>query len=168
MIKINTNIFRNNLVEYALTFINKKYTWGACGPNEFDCSGFTWYIYKTLFDIDITKNGHGLNNTTKQMTSNIGNLVKYASNDKKKKKYINNLNLGDLVFFHKKNLNDNTSHNNNYSNHVGIYIGNNEFIHASLDKDKVVINTFDNYWLKILVASKDIIGNIYKNNDFIA
>ena len=90
MIKINIDIFRGNLVEYALNFLNKKYTWGAKGPAEFDSAGFPWYIYKISFDVDIN-NGYGLDDTTKQMTSDIGILVEYVGDIQEKKKYIDNI-----------------------------------------------------------------------------
>ena len=162
MIKINIDIFRGNLVEYALTFLNKKYTWGAKGPAEFDSAGFTWYVYKILFDVDIN-NGYGLDDTTKQMTSDIGILVKYVGDIQEKKKYIDNIKIGDLLFFHTKDLEDTgTLANNKYPGHVGIYIGDNRFIHASSDCEMVVISEIDDNLLKIMVASKDIISYIFK------
>ena len=162
MIKINIDIFRGNLVEYALTFLNKKYTWGAKGPAEFDSAGFTWYVYKILFDVDIN-NGYGLDDTTKQMTSDIGILVKYVGDIQEKKKYIDNIKIGDLLFFHTKDLEaTGTLANNKYPGHVGIYIGDNRFIHASSDREMVVISEIDDNLLKIMVASKDIISDIFK------
>lgn len=166
MININIEIFRHNIVEYALTFLNKKYTWGSYGNLEFDEAGFTWYIYKILFDIDINENGYGLDDTTKQMTSSVGNLTIYIENDSNKNKYINNINIGDLVFFHKKSLDDNVAlANNRYPGDVGIYIGNNKFIHASNTCNKITIDQLDDYWLKILVASKDIVDSILKRDN---
>ncbi|WP_418896403.1 NlpC/P60 family protein [Terrisporobacter othiniensis] len=34
------------IIEYAKTLFGKKYVWTDEGPNTFDCSGFTWYVYK--------------------------------------------------------------------------------------------------------------------------
>ena len=68
---INTDFFRYNIVEYAYTFLNKKYIWGAKGPHEFDEGSLVWYIYKALFDIDIIKDGYGSNDTSKILTSSI-------------------------------------------------------------------------------------------------
>ena len=161
MIKINNNFYKNNIVEYAKTFLEKKYTWGATGPEEFDCSSFTKYIYKELFNINIEKNGYGIGDTTKQMTSSIGTLTKYKENDPNKEKYLNKINIGDLLFFHRQSPNDNTpTPQNRYPGHVGIYIGNNKFIHASKDAGKIIISPLNNYWIKLLVASKNILKNI--------
>ena len=161
MIKINIDIFRNNIKDYALTFINKKYTWGANGPNEFDSPGFTWYVFKILFNKDINKDGYGIDNTTNQMTNNIGSLKVYIEDDNNKKEYLNDIKIGDLIFFHQKSLDDDKPlPNNEYPGHVGIYIGDNKFIHSSSNDEKIVINTLDKYWLKIMVASRDIISGI--------
>lgn len=164
MIKINIDLYRNNVIEYCNTFLNKKYIWGSRGPDEFDCSGFTWYIYEMLFKIDIEKNGYGIGDTTKQMTSSIGKLKEYKEDDNNKKEYIKELKPGDLVFFHRQSLEDTCPKpNNRYPGHVGIYIGDNKFIHASKDAKKIIISNFDDYWTKVLVASKDIISNIIPN-----
>ena len=45
------NFYRNNLIEFALLQLNKKYTWNSRGPDEFDCSGLTYYVYKELQEI---------------------------------------------------------------------------------------------------------------------
>lgn len=161
MIKININNFRNNVKDYALTFLDKKYTWGSSGPDEFDSAGFTWYIFKILFNKDINEDGYGLDNTTKQMTNNIGNLKVYIKNDINKERYLKDINIGDLIFFHQKSLTDDKpSLNNEYPGHVGIYIGDNKFIHASSNAEKIVINTLDKYWLDILVASRDVVSGL--------
>ena len=88
MIKINIDSYRKNIVDYAYTFLDKKYVWDSQGPEEFDCSGLTWYIFKELFNIDINKTGYGIGDTTKQMTSTIGNLKVYKEDDPNKNKYI--------------------------------------------------------------------------------
>lgn len=161
MIKIKVNIYRNNIVEYAYTFLGKKYVWDCQGPDEFDCSGFTWYIFKELFNVDINETGYGVGDTTKQMTSDIGILKVYKENDNNKKKYIDDINTGDLVFFHRQSLDEDTpTISNRYPGHVGVYVGNNKFIHASSDEGKIVVSEFDDYWISVLVASKDIISNI--------
>lgn len=163
MIKINKDLYRNNVVEYAYTFLNKKYVWGARGPDIFDCSGFTWYIYKMLFKINIEENGYGEGDTTKQMTSNVGLIKEYLESDPNKKEYIKDISPGDILFFHRQSLNETTPKpTNRYPGHVGIYIGNNKFIHASSDEEKIIISNLDEYWTNILVASKDIITDIIR------
>lgn len=53
--------------------------------------------------------------------------------------------------------------NNKYPGHCGIYLGNNEFIHSSKVKGKVVISNFtkNDYWKRVLVASKDVFDGNY-------
>ena len=45
---------------------------------------------------------YGINDTGKQMTSDIGKITVYNENDLNKDKYLKNINKGDLVFFHTK------------------------------------------------------------------
>lgn len=117
-----------SLVEYSYKFIGKPYVWGATGPNSFDCSGFTSYVYR--------KFGYYLPHYT-------GAQVEMGSAVNKK-----NLKSGDLVFF-------NTTGSNS---HVGIYIGNGRFIHASSGKDQVTIsNLGDSYYSSRYSAARRII-----------
>lgn len=90
--------------------IGKPYVWGANGPNSFDCSGLVRYVYKNALGKDIPRVSYD--------QSKFGQAV-----DKK------NLQPGDLVFF--------DTMNKGRVSHVGMYIGNDEFIHASNPKDGV-------------------------------
>lgn len=96
--------------------LGKRYVWGATGGrNTFDCSGLTTYVYK--------QNGIKLPRRAIAQ-SRVGKRVKRE-----------NLKKGDLVFF------DTSKRRKGYVNHVGIYIGDNKFIHASSAKKKVVITS---------------------------
>lgn len=153
--------YRRNIVDMSMIQLGKSYTWGMKGPDEFDEAGLSFYIFKELFGIDIEKDGYGNNEITKQLTNSIGNLSQYIEKDANKKKYLNNIGVGDLVFFHTKSLNEfQPTTNNQYPGHVGIYIGDNKFIHVSLEEEKVILNELDNEWLKRLVASRDIISSV--------
>lgn len=90
--------------------IGKPYVWGANGPNSFDCSGLVRYVYKNALGKDIPRVSYD--------QSKFGQAV-----DKK------NLQPGDLVFF--------DTMNKGRVSHVGMYVGNDEFIHASNPKDGV-------------------------------
>lgn len=155
------NSYRNNIVELASIHLGKNYVWNGFGPDDFDNAGLTTYIFKELFGVDILKNGYGLDNTTKQMTNSIGTLRKYRENDSNKTKYLEDIKVGDLVFFHTQALEDNQpTPNNRYPGHVGIYIGDKKFIHASLEEEKIIISLLEETWLKKLVASRDIVSGI--------
>ena len=42
------DLYRKNIIDLALTKLDKKYVWGAVGDEEFDCSGFTYYVFYEL------------------------------------------------------------------------------------------------------------------------
>jgi len=110
--KVNSS----KIIKLAQTKLGRRYVWGATGKrNTFDCSGFTTYVCK--------KNGI--------------QLPRRAIEQSKYGKYVsrNNLKPGDLIFF------DTSKRRKGYVNHVGIYLGNNKFIHASSAKKKVVITS---------------------------
>jgi len=108
----------NKIISLAKQKLGHKYVWGAVGQKEtFDCSGLTQYVYK--------KNGINLPRTSLKQSK----YGKYVSR--------NQLKPGDLVFF------DTSKEHKGYVNHVGIYIGNGEFLHASSAKKKVVISKLD-------------------------
>jgi len=104
----------------AKSKLGRRYVWGAVGPGTFDCSGFTSYVYK--------KTGINIPRTSRQQ-SKYGKLV-----DRK------HLRPGDLIFF------DTSRARRGYVNHVGMYIGNNQFIHASSAKKRVVITNLKNFY----------------------
>jgi len=69
----------NAIVSYAYQFLGKPYVFGAVGPDEFDCSGFTKYVYDKIAGVDITRTTH----TQIQQGKSIP---------------LSELKLGDLVF----------------------------------------------------------------------
>ncbi|HSR74378.1 MAG TPA: NlpC/P60 family protein [Sulfurovum sp.] len=106
------------IISVAKEKLGKRYVWGASGnKNTYDCSSFVKYVYR--------KNGIDLPRTS-IMQSKVGKFVKRDE-----------LRKGDLIFF------DTSKRRRGYVNHVGIYIGNNKFIHASSAKKKVVITSLD-------------------------
>ena len=127
----DTSINENDLVSYSNTFLGMKYLWGGTTPailditgkyisGGFDCSGFVQYVYK--------KFGMNLPRTSMDQV-NKGVSVK-----------INNLKMGDLVFF-KTNLALPQE-----ISHVGIYIGNNKFIHSPNSHDVIKISELTGYY----------------------
>jgi LysM repeat protein len=102
--------------------LGKRYVWGAQGPYCFDCSGFTSYVCK--------KSGVKLPRRSIEQ-SKVGKRVSRKE-----------LKPGDLVFF------DTSRRRRGYVNHVGIYLGNNKFIHASSAKRRVVIASLDKPFYK--------------------
>lgn len=108
----------HRITSLAKTKLGRKYVWGASGNKDtYDCSSFVKYVYK--------KNGIELPRTS-IMQSKVG---KYVKRDELQK--------GDLIFF------DTSKKRKGYVNHVGIYLGDNKFIHASSAKKKVVITSLN-------------------------
>jgi len=107
----------DEIIDTAKEFLGTKYVWAANGPDCFDCSGFTKYVYKQNGITLPRYSGH---------QAKVGIAVSFDELEK-----------GDLVFF-------DTEHKfRGKVNHVGIYIGNHKFIHASSAKKKVIITSFD-------------------------
>ncbi len=100
----------------AKKFLGYRYVWGATGPNKFDCSGFTQKVFKI---------------------SGI-NLPRVSREQAKVGKYIsfNALKKGDMVFF------DTKHRKTGKVNHVGIYLEDGKFIHASSGGKRVMITNF--------------------------
>jgi putative cell wall-binding protein len=131
----------NSIVDEAEKYVGVRYSFGGTSPSTgFDCSGYTQYIYKQ-FNITIPR-------TTSQQW-NFGKSI-----DR------NSLKPGDIVFF-----------SNTYKagiSHDGIYIGNNEFIHAS--SSGVRITSLNNsYWGPKYTGARrvlDSLPRIYGANRF--
>jgi|GEM_PF-3804453 len=92
---------QTKVVNKAKEQLGKPYVWGASGPGSFDCGGLVKYVYKQAVNMEL------LMGTVNQ--------EKYG-----KEVSLNSLLPGDLLFYGTKG--------NTY--HVGIYIGNNQMIHA--------------------------------------
>lgn len=93
----------DKLLDLGRAQIGKRYSYGSQGPNTFDCSGFTSYVYKNALGISISRSSR----------AQAGNGVAVSKSE---------LQPGDLVFF-------NTSGRG--ISHVGIYVGEGNFIHSS-------------------------------------
>ena len=118
------------VISMAKAKLGSPYVWGAEGPDSFDCSGFTYYIYKNALGITLPR--------TSKAQSTYGT---YVSKE--------NLQPGDLVFF-------DSSYGSNV-NHVGIYIGNNEMIHSPKPGDVVKVQKIDtNYYKKAYVTARRV------------
>lgn len=114
---------REEIVAYAHNFLGVKYVYGGTTPKGFDCSGFTQYVYNH-FGIDIVRTSRG------QYAESVTKIKRSA------------LKIGDLVFFSNNSSGGNVGH-------VGIYIGDGMFIHASSPGDYVKIDSLDsNFYSK--------------------
>ena len=108
------------IVEAAHKEVGKPYIYASAGPKGFDCSGLTTYLFSNNLGIK-------LNRSSRDQAKN-GVEVSKA-----------NLLPGDLVFFKTTGAN---------IGHVGVYIGNNNMIHASSGRKKVMISSLDETYYK--------------------
>ena len=108
------------IAEFALNYVGCRYVRGCQGPRKFDCSGLTSYVYKNF--------GYSLNRTTRDQWTQLGGTIKRAD-----------LLPGDILFF---------SRNGRSSGifHVGIYIGDGEFVHAANPRKGVIVSGLDEEW----------------------
>ena len=114
----------SSIVSYAKSFLGCAYEYGAAGPNAFDCSGFTQYVYK-----DFGKSIPG------------NSAAQYSSCTKTSK---SSLQPGDLVFF--------TSSGSGVG-HVAIYMGNGQIIHAANSRRGVCTGSLNStYYTEHYVA----------------
>lgn len=104
------------LVAYAKQYLGSRYVYGGTTPSGFDCSGFVMYVYKQ-FGVSLPHSSSA--------QSKKGTKVEKA-----------NLQQGDIVFF-----SDYKTHKG--IGHCGIYIGNNQFIHASTEKTGVITSSLN-------------------------
>lgn len=160
--KLEEKVINFSLLQYGKPYVHK-----SMGPDSFDCVTLAWYIYTSLFDIDLFQMGFGNSATTLAMTSCYGKITLYPEGDWDKDLSI--LHSGDILFFHTQSLKDHyPKPNNRYPGHCGIYLENNYFIQANRTKGKVVISNFNKneYWKRVLVGSKNVITDLisYQNS----
>ena len=118
------------LIRVARSFLGLKYNRGGTSINGMDCSGFVQKVFR-VFDVDLPR--------TAREQFQVG--VRIARNA---------LRTGDLVFFKRSQA--------RYPTHVGIYIGNDQFIHTSLRKRRVEIDSLDSRYFHLrFIGAKRIV-----------
>lgn len=126
-----------DILDYASKFKGTRYLLGATGPNRFDCSGFTSYVF--------SKFGYRLQRTSREQVNDGMVIAK------------NELKPGDLVFFNGRRA------GGSRIGHVGIVTsadnenGTFEFIHASCSKGVTVSKSTEAYFDKRYVKACRVI-----------
>ncbi|KIL46622.1 hypothetical protein KP77_27490 [Jeotgalibacillus alimentarius] len=119
----------SDLTNYAKRFLGTPYVYGGASPSGFDCSGFVQYVMKNSAGISVPR--------TSSAQYGVGTSISKS-----------NLQAGDLVFF------------NTFGSgvsHVGIYIGNSNFIHAHTYKGINIDSINDPYyWGSRYVGAKRV------------
>lgn len=117
------------IVDTAMMYLGVPYVWAGSSPKGFDCSGFVNYVYKEC--------GYSINRTAALIYEN-GTYVDKAE-----------LQAGDAVCF--------SSYSSSIG-HVGIYIGDGQFIHASSGSGCVIISGLtEDYYLTRYVGARHIV-----------
>ncbi|MFO7653356.1 MAG: C40 family peptidase [Candidatus Krumholzibacteriia bacterium] len=103
--------------ELATAQIGKPYSFGAIGPDRFDCSGLIFFVYGSL--------GVSLPRVARdQMRAGVGVSLADAR-------------PGDLLFFRLRGSN---------VDHVGMYLGDGRFVHAPNRSRPISVDLLDDYW----------------------
>ena len=119
------------VVDYALGFLGSKYVYGGSSPSGFDCSGFVSYVLKN-FDISVSRSAH---------SQYVNNGVRVSKSE---------LAPGDLLFF--------SSNGGKSVTHVGLYIGDDEFVHSSTSATGVIISRLDSaYYVRVWHGAKRVL-----------
>lgn len=98
-----------SIVTEAQKYLNVKYIWGGTSPKGFDCSGFIKYTLEHSLGI-----------------SNFPRVSYNQAEYRQEKIDLNNIQRGDILFF--------DTAGEGHVNHCAIYLGNNQFIHATSAK----------------------------------
>ena len=106
------------VAEFALQFVGYNYCWGGKSPETgFDCSGLVYYVYQQF--------GYTLNRVACDQANNGVHVEP------------DQLQPGDILCFYS---------GSDYIGHVGIYIGDNKFVHAQNSATGVVVSALEGYY----------------------
>ncbi|NLM00954.1 MAG: C40 family peptidase [Treponema sp.] len=124
---------RENFVEHSKTYLGVPYVWGGTTTSGMDCSGFVYMAARNGIKLQLPR-------SAKAMSAKSTKIEK------------DDLEKGDLLFF-KTNTDPNISH-------VGIYLGNNEFIHCASSGSKtgvIISSVAENYWAENFISAGQIL-----------
>ncbi len=120
-----------SIITGSLRFLGTPYRYGGRTTKGFDCSGFVGYVFG-LFDIKLPRSS--------REQASVGTHVDKDS-----------LIPADLVFF--------KTGGSSRINHVGIYLGDSRFIHASSTRGVVITSLNDKYYKKAYYGARRVLGN---------
>lgn len=116
----------DQLLNLAAEQLGKPYVYATRGPKSFDCSGLTLYCFREIYGIALGRSA--------QLQGYNEKYPKVESMSDVKK--------GDIVCF------NTVEDDEDLTDHVGIYIGDGKFIHASSEKGEVIISSMSSGYYK--------------------
>lgn len=120
---------RDRVVQAGLEAVGTPYSWGGDGAEGFDCSGLVLYVFREIAGLELPRTARAQRGEGQSVAA--------------KKE----LRPGDLVFF--------ATRGRGVTSHVGIYIGQNKFVHAPRRGTKVRVDDMKNsYWTKRYVGAR--------------
>jgi cell wall-associated NlpC family hydrolase len=124
-----TSAIAKNLTRSAMRFIGTPYVFGGTSRGGFDCSGYVQHVF-AMIGIHLPR--------TADAQYDAGKRIAAA-----------HMAPGDLVFFH------------TYApgvSHVGIYLGNDQFIHSSSSHGVTISSLHESYWAARYVGAKRVVA----------
>jgi cell wall-associated NlpC family hydrolase len=117
-----------------MQMVGTMYRFGGAEPaTGFDCSGLVQYVYRQVTGVTLPRTAKSL--------SAVGQKIPLVT-----------LQPGDLVFFNTRRF---------AFSHVGIYIGNNQFIHAPRTGERVEVSMIDSrYWQRHFNGARRLVGSV--------
>ena len=109
-----------DVADFALKYVGCRYVRGGQGPRKFDCSGFVYYVYKHF--------GYDLKPGARNQWSILDERVSKSE-----------LLPGDLLFFSRSGKASGIFH-------VGIYIGDGQFVHAANSRKGLIVSDMSEAW----------------------
>lgn len=127
LLGVDINLEDNHkLYMEAADWIGVPYRGGSDSKRGTDCSGFTYQLYRNVYRMQLPRNTEDLKEKSKKIAKR-------------------NLQEGDLVFF-------GSSRSGKKVAHVGIYLKNGKFIHASTSKGVIVSNLNEDYYTRYWIS----------------
>ncbi len=118
---------RERILFEVIKYLDTPYKYGGNTENGIDCSAFTKFVYQNAVNLELPR-------STREQFKVGENISKY------------DLQFGDLVYF-------NTT-KRSYPGHVGIYLGDDQFVHASRSLGVTVSSLEDPYYKKRFIGAR--------------